>query len=109
MKQKHFLLFVIISSLTLFSFKPGNDNPNQQTGSLLAVDSKLLDVNNISTWFRNNGSFNRDPLTGNSGFEWPKGSAKYARFASGLWLGAQVGGDTLMAIAAYDYEYLRDT
>ncbi|MBK8981552.1 MAG: hypothetical protein IPM38_04325 [Ignavibacteria bacterium] len=64
-----------------------------------------MDVNNINTWFRNNGSFNRDPVTGNSGFEWPKGSGLLARYASGLWIGAVVGDDTLMAIAEYDYEY----
>ncbi|MEO8209950.1 MAG: T9SS type A sorting domain-containing protein, partial [bacterium] len=99
MKQKKFLLLIIISSLTLFSFKPSNDNPNQQTENLI-TDSRLLDVNNISTWFSNNGSFN------NSGFEWLKGSSKFARYTSGLWLGAKVGNDTLVAIAEYDYEYL---
>lgn len=65
-----------------------------------------MDGNNISTWYRNNGSFNRDPVTGNSGFEWPKGESKFARYASGLWIGAVVGNDTLIAIAEYDYEYL---
>lgn len=69
-------------------------------------NSKLLDVNNISTWFGNNGSFNRHPTTGNSGFEWPKGSTKFARYASGLWIGAKVGNDTLVAVAEYSYEYL---
>ncbi|MDQ3022652.1 MAG: T9SS type A sorting domain-containing protein [Bacteroidota bacterium] len=105
MNQKKFLLLIIVSSLTVFSFKPTNDNPKQQTENQI-TDSRLLDVNNISTWFSNNGSFNRDPLTGNAGFEWPKGSAKSARYASGLWLGAKVGNDTLVAIAEYDYEYL---
>ncbi|MEO7356461.1 MAG: hypothetical protein ABIY50_02970, partial [Ignavibacteria bacterium] len=57
-------------------------------------------------WYRNNGSFNRDPVTGNSGFEWPKGENKFARYASGLWIGAVVGNDTLIAMAEYDYEYL---
>ena len=27
----------------------------------------------------------------NPGFEWPKGEGKYARFQSGLWIGAQIG------------------
>ena len=77
-------------------------NPNQ----VFAVDSKKLEANQISTWFRTNGSFNRDPSTGNSGFEWPKGSLRYARYASGIWIGAVVGNDTLVAVAEYDYEYL---
>lgn len=76
-------------------------NPNQVT----VVDSKKLNANQISTWFRTNGSFNRDPSTGNAGFEWPKGQAKFARYASGIWIGAVVGNDTLVCIAEYDYEY----
>ncbi|MCI0717102.1 MAG: hypothetical protein L0Y77_12475 [Chlorobi bacterium] len=71
-----------------------------------------INANQINTWFRNNGSFNRNPETGNSGFEWPKGSHKYARYASGIWVGARVFNDslnrydTLVAIVEYDYEFL---
>ncbi|MFZ1322720.1 MAG: hypothetical protein WAT71_14270 [Ignavibacteria bacterium] len=79
-----------------------NNNPSILTG----VDSKKMDGNNISTWYRNNGGFNRQPETGNGGCEWPKGSGISARYASGLWIGAVVGNDTLVAIAEYDYEYL---
>jgi photosystem II stability/assembly factor-like uncharacterized protein len=67
---------------------------------------KRLDANTISAWYRNNGSFNRNPYNGNAGFEWPKDSRMTARYASGLWIGAIVGGDTLLALAEYDYEYL---
>ncbi|MEO8209949.1 MAG: T9SS type A sorting domain-containing protein [bacterium] len=106
MKQKNFLFLIIISSLTIFSFKPVNDKPNQQSENALVTDSRLLDVNNISTWYRTNGSFNWNPIKGMSGFEWPKGSGLFARYESGLWLGAKVGNDTLVAIAGYDQEYL---
>jgi len=71
-----------------------------------AVTSLRLNVNNVSTWFRTNGSFNRDPNTGNSGFEWPKGQNKFARYASGLWLGALINNNIHVAIADYSYEYL---
>jgi photosystem II stability/assembly factor-like uncharacterized protein len=67
--------------------------------------AKKLDANNISTWFRNNGSFNYNN-NGIPGFEWPKGTNKFARFASGMWLGARVGNDTLVAVALYNSEYL---
>ncbi|MEO8209212.1 MAG: hypothetical protein ABI840_01515, partial [bacterium] len=106
MNKSKFSFLIAILSLTFFSFKTDDKDQSHQTNNVFTVDSRVLDINNISTWFRNNGSFNRSPNTGLSGFEWPKGSAKYARFASGLWLGAQVGGDTLMAVAVYDYEYL---
>ena len=69
------------------------------------IDSKKLDANTISTWFRNDASFNRNYVTGNAGFEWPKGSNKFARYASGPYIGAKVGNDTLVTVAEYDYEY----
>ncbi len=68
-------------------------------------NAKLLYANNISSWFRNNGSFNRDPSTGNSGFEWPKNFATTARYASGIWMGCKSGTDTLTAVAEYSYDY----
>lgn len=108
------LIFMII-----LSFKPNSDippgngnngnfpnkllsNPNQ----IFAIDSKKLDANQISTWFRTNGSYNRDPSTGNQGFEWPKGSGKFARYAGGLWLGCIVGNDTLTAVASFTYDFV---
>jgi hypothetical protein len=68
-------------------------------------DYVKFDVNNISTFIRNNGSFNRDPGTGNAGFEWPKGTGNTANYASGLWLGGKVGNDVRVAIAEYSYEF----
>jgi hypothetical protein len=89
-----------------FIYKDKNlDNINSNQGTLV-VDSKKLDANTISTWYRNNCSFNRDPSTGNSGFIWPKGTTMTARYASGMWMGAIVGSDTLIAMAEYDYEFL---
>jgi hypothetical protein len=94
--------FLIVITLIAFIYKGNNSNYQ----NILTVSSKQLDANTISTWFRNNGSFNRDPLTGNAGFFWPKGTNISARYASGLWLGAKVGNDTLVALAEYEYEYL---
>ena len=98
-----FTLFIL-----LVSFLPADKKPktNSDNPSLAVISSRQMDANNISTWFRNNGSFNRNPTTGNSGFECPKGSQLFARYASGLWIAAIVGSDTLLAIAEYDYEYL---
>ena len=95
------ILFLVSSRFSDDPWKSGNkDNP------LAVISSKQMDANNISTWYRNNGNFNRNPNTNNSGFEWPKVSAKFARYCSGLWIGAVVGDDTLIAISEYDYEYL---
>ncbi len=78
-------------------------NINSIQSNLLFVSSDTLAANNIRTWFRTNGSFNRDPATGNSGFEWPKNSGKTARYTSGLWMGCVSGSDTLTAKAEYGY------
>jgi hypothetical protein len=114
---KKILIFLIpIVIVFAFGFKP-KDKPTKTNGNIpyriiqnpnqiQTVGSVQMNANQINTWFRNNGSFNRDPSTGNSGFEFPNGSLKFSRYASGLWVGAVVGGDTLVCIAEYDYEYL---
>ncbi|MDQ3021980.1 MAG: hypothetical protein M3R36_15620, partial [Bacteroidota bacterium] len=116
---KKILIFIIpILIVFAYGFKP-RDEPTRQSNNngtpyrilsdpnqILVTNSVQLNANQINTWFRNNGSFNRDPTTGNSGFEWPKGQSKFARYASGIWIGAVVGDDTLVCIADYDYEYL---
>lgn len=109
--HKHTYLFFAISffllSFTFLTDRPSrNEIRDSNPKNLQFVTSKKMNINNIYTWFRNNGSFNRDPSTGNSGFEWPRGMSKFSRYASGLWLGGKVGNDTLMAIAEFDYEYL---
>lgn len=62
--------------------------------------------NNISTWIWNTGVFNQDLRTNNTpGFEWPRGSNKFALFTSGLSIGAYVNGQLRMANASYNGEY----
>lgn len=115
MVRKILIFLIPIIVVVAYGFKPSdrpsNNNPNGPgrilpNQTMAAVDSKQLDANQINTWFRTNGSFNRDPSTGNAGFEWPKGSGKTARYASGLWLGCVVGADTLTAVAEFSYDYL---
>lgn len=54
---------------------------------------KFLDANNIRTSIYNTGMFNQDLRTSNSpGFEWPKGSNKFAIFTTGISLVAYVRG-----------------
>lgn len=110
-------LLVAAVCVSLMSFEKNKQASKLQTTFVrnemtLAVDSRRMEGNNIGTWFRTNGSFNRDPATGNSGFEWPIGVMKFARYTSGLWIGAVVFNpsinrfDTSVCIAEYDYEYL---
>jgi hypothetical protein len=99
-----FLVF-IIAVFFIGSERPGSDRPNNNQQPLVTF-SIQMNANNINTWYRNNGSYNRDPVTTESGFEWPKGSNKKTRYASGLWIGARINGQTRVAVAEYDYEYL---
>lgn len=83
-------------------------NMNSQTSSFnkpTVDDYKQIDVNTISAWVTNYGSIFRHPITGNSGFEWPKDGGVFAIYASGLWVGAKVDGEVRVAVAEYSYEF----
>lgn len=106
------LIILLFMALVFISFKISEEDPLKKKqnvnsdNSSAVVDSKKMDANSISAWYRTNGSFNRDPATGNAGFEWLKGSGMTARYASGIWLGCVSGNDTLTAVAEYAYDYL---
>src|SRR5205085_3355951 len=51
-----------------------------------------IDVNNISMFVTNTGSFAYDKGNQVAGLEFPKNTAKTAVYAAGLWIGAKVGG-----------------
>ncbi len=109
------ILILLFTVMAITSFKPNDDGPDRKRSEMnhsansdnssAIIDSKQMNGNSISAWYRTNGSFNRDPITGNAGFEWPKGSGKTVRYASGIWLGCVSGNDTIVAIAEYVYDY----
>ncbi|MBI5475692.1 MAG: T9SS type A sorting domain-containing protein [Ignavibacteriales bacterium] len=96
-------LFCINGSVTSADKKYRKSNRDRNIST--RGDYKQLDVNAISTYVRNNGSFDRNPGTGNSGFEWPQGSGYTAVYASGLWLGGLVNDSPRVSVAEYSYEY----
>ncbi len=60
---------------------------------------RRIDANSLNLWVWNNGSIAfADP---NAGLIWPKGTTNTAVFASGLWMAAEVGGQTRIAVAEY--------
>ena len=105
------LILLFVMTLAFISFIINEEDPLKKNKYLnsdyssVAVDSKKMNANSISAWYRTNGSYNRDPTTGNAGFEWPKGSGLTARYASGIWLGCVSGIDTLTAVAEFAYDY----
>jgi hypothetical protein len=103
--------FTVITAFLVLSFAYFDDPKNSfqlSSSEIMITSQKQMDGNNIRTWYRNNGSFNRDPVTGNAGFEWPKGAGPWftVRYASGIWIGAKVNDSLRIAVAEYDYEYL---
>ena len=66
-----------------------------------------LNINNISSLFRNTGVFDAGPLTNTNpgGFEWPKGSGKSAIFSAGLTIAGYLNNQLRMAAASYQGEY----
>jgi len=68
-------------------------------------NSTVIDINNISMFVTNQGSFAFDIPGGSSGLEFPKNTGKTAVFAAGLWVGGKVNGETRVAIAEYSNEY----
>lgn len=65
-----------------------------------------LNANNISSWVQNTGTFDQDIRTNNTpGFEWPKGSGKFAIFTAGLCIGTYINGNFRLGNASYNGEY----
>ena len=81
------LIFIFFSQTVSFSASFNSSSP------VLTVQYKSLNANNINSFVYNTGVFNQDFRTGNSpGFEWPKGSNKFAIFTSGISIAAYVRG-----------------
>ena len=97
------LSFLIIIILILAT------SANSQLYHPTEKDWATIDVNSIYAWVTDYGSFFRNPRTGNSGFEWPKGGGVSAIYAAGLWVGALVEGEARVVVAEYSYEYTPGT
>ena len=65
-----------------------------------------LDGANISAYFQSTGINNQNTTNGNTaGFEWPKGTGKFAIFTSGLSISAMVNGNLRQAMGTYKGEF----
>ncbi|RPI13607.1 MAG: T9SS C-terminal target domain-containing protein [Ignavibacteriae bacterium] len=74
-------------------------------GSNVVIQQVQLDGNNINASFINTGIFDQDLRTSNTpGFEWPKGSGKYAVFTAGLSCGAYIQNNLREFMCSYKGE-----
>ena len=83
---------------------PGARQPEPFRSTSVDYSAKI-DINNISMFVTNTGSFACDRQTANAGLEFPRGTGKTAVYGAGLWLGAKVGGKIRLAVSAYSDEY----
>ncbi len=80
------------------------DNPKDRRGIMKVTGTPVrtyLNINNISTVFKNDGVSDIDAQESNSGFVFPKGSHKTAVFQSGFLFGGIVGGEKRVGGSAY--------
>lgn len=98
------MMFVTSTAIGQRSVKiipPGSFNP-----STLVLQRVNLNANNISSYFQNTGIFDQNTLIGNSpGFQWPKGSGRYAMYTAGLSIGCGINGQYAQVMASYKGEY----
>ncbi len=101
--MKKFLLLLLIICLGSFKNSFTQDYKQNKTLDPLGEPGYThLNINNISTFFYNDGRSDID-LLGNGGFYFPKGSKTTAVFQSGLVWGAKVNSDTLIRIGGSAY------
>ena len=84
----------IALSFIFCSFVVAQDKDNLKFGE---PSRAYLNLNNISTIFKNNGISDIDINEAGSGFVFPKGSGKTAVFISGFLWGAYAGNDPEVA------------
>jgi len=95
-KIKYILVFVMSIFFLIPGLRAEGDKKVKSNGDLTKINNYValtsLNINNISTYFFNNG-ISDISSAGNSGLVYPKGSGKTAVFTSGLLWGARVAGD----------------
>lgn len=90
----------VLVIIGMFLFLYGNIYPQ------FILQGVKLDGNNISTYFYNSGIFNQDRSQENTpGFEWPKGSGKFAIFSTGFSIAAKINGTLAESMASYKGEF----
>ncbi len=75
----------------------------------LINSNTTFDGNRIRSTMENNGmfvSYRIYHITGYAGMEWPQGFGAWINFASGIWIGGQVGGNTLVSAAEYGSDFV---
>jgi len=94
-----------LNSVNNFGYFAGNTGTIIRRKIEYNYSDKILNANNISSFFNGTGVFDQNMRTGNlAGFEWPKGSGKTAIFTAGLSIAGKVNGQLRESMASYKGE-----
>ncbi len=103
--MKSLLIFLFCVLLSASSFSRPRETNSSSPYSIIKTQVSS-NGNNTATWIWNTGVFDQDMRTTNTaGFEWPKGTGKFAIFTAGLSTGAYVNGGLRLASVSYSGEY----
>lgn len=102
--MKNGLIILIICSVISNLFAEGNKikGENNSFKSGTNFSTVKFNINNVSTYFSNNGASDLDP-DGNAGFVFPKGSSKAVFYESGLVWGAKVDESIRVGGSTYNH------
>ncbi len=103
MKRKLFL--TVICFLIMGGGLSYAKEQNPMLQSTVMRDSAWIDANQIAMIIMNNGTFARDPKTGNAALFYPRGTDKTAIYAAGLRIAGKINGEIRTACADYLTEY----
>jgi len=76
----------------------------QLSSTWIKREARMIDANQIAMMVMNNGTFARDPETGNAAFYYPKGTDKKAIYAAGIEIAGKVNGEIRTACANFNTE-----
>src|SRR5690349_16794030 len=96
-------LFLVMLFPTALLFGAGSRQPGQRLPQHVAGAPAFtyMNINNISTVLRNDGTADIDALQLNSGLVFPRGSGKTVMFVSGLLWGAKIAGEVRVGGSTY--------
>ena len=102
---KNITVFTLVMMLSVSTGLEARDKKgvsNFSSSSSNYVDSSgSFDGNKIYVDVTNNGLFFDSNVTGNSALEWPQGTGVHSIYASALWMGAKVNGETRTIIGTF--------
>ena len=104
---KYYAAILVVTGVMLSGLAFGVDNTEQDERSLrkpLVLSALNFDGNRIDNDLMNNGMIVSHIVSGRSGMSWPAGNNTQTVYASGVWIGAKVQGQTRVVAGEFNGE-----